>query len=130
MLSGCPPTGIEVIPGKSTMVMLGHVPDVTFNTIGLFTIFLSLPQTLSVRKSIFSRTSSKFVKLVLGISSNFPTGFLTVGSYVRRSSSGLLVTTPYICDDCLPILEVGNQSRLSAPEVNSYQMTVNPQPPL
>ncbi len=45
---GWSPTGIEVIPGKSTTVKFGQWGENTFNTIGLSTITLALPQTLSV----------------------------------------------------------------------------------
>ena len=42
------PTGIEVIPGKSTIVKFGHDPEKIFNTIGLSIMSLDVPHTLSV----------------------------------------------------------------------------------
>lgn len=45
MLLGCPPTGIDVIPGRSTMVRVGQDLEYMFNTMGLSTISLLLPQT-------------------------------------------------------------------------------------
>lgn len=35
MFAGCFPTGIEVIPGKSTIVRLGQLLEKIFNIIGL-----------------------------------------------------------------------------------------------
>jgi len=57
MLSGYPSIGILVIPGKSTNVKSGHVCEYTDRTRGLSTIYLFVPQTLSVKKFIVSFTS-------------------------------------------------------------------------
>jgi len=65
MSLGCYPTGIEVIPGKSTMVRFGHDLENIFKMIGLSIICLLLPQTWSVTRSILVRTSLKFVNFFL-----------------------------------------------------------------
>ena len=57
MISGYPSIGILVIPGKSTNVKSGHVCEYTDRTRGLSTIYLFVPQTLSVKKFIVSFTS-------------------------------------------------------------------------
>lgn len=48
MFLGCSPTGIEVIPGRSTIVRLGQFGEKTFKTIGISLITFLDPQTLSV----------------------------------------------------------------------------------
>ena len=61
MFSGWPGIGINVIPGKSTRVRSGHVCEYTFNTIGLSTMLVLEPHTLSVRLMIVSLTCLKSV---------------------------------------------------------------------
>ena len=61
MLLGCSPTGIDVIPGKSTMVRLGHDFEKILRMMGLSMICLLLPQTWSVTRSMPALTSLKFV---------------------------------------------------------------------
>ena len=61
MLATCPPTGMEVIPGKSTMVRLGQDFEKILRMMGLSTIYLFLPQTWSVTWSMPALTSLKFV---------------------------------------------------------------------
>lgn len=55
--------GIEVIPGRSTIVKLGQVGENIFNTIGMSLITFFEPQTLSVTSSIVFLTSLKLVNL-------------------------------------------------------------------
>ena len=57
-------------------------------------IFLLLPQTLSVRNSIVDFTSAKSVNFLFGTSSNLAHGIIFSFEWLRRSSQGLLVTTP------------------------------------
>jgi hypothetical protein len=57
-------------------------------------IFLLFPQILSVRKSIVDLTSAKSVNFLFGTSSNFAQGTIYSFTWFRRSSRGLLVTTP------------------------------------
>ena len=61
---------------------------------GLSMIFLLLPQTLSVKKSIVDLTSAKSVNFLFGTSSNFAHGSIFSCEWFSLSSSGLLVTTP------------------------------------
>lgn len=56
MFFGCSPTGIDVIPGKSTIVKLGQSGENTFNTIGMSLITFFEPQTLSVTSSMLFLT--------------------------------------------------------------------------
>lgn len=49
------------------------------NTIGLSMMFLDLPQTLSVKKSMVYLTSAKFVNFLFGTSSNFAQGSVPLG---------------------------------------------------
>lgn len=63
MFFGCSPTGIDVIPGRSTIVRLGQFAEKMFNTIGISLITFFEPHTLSVTSSIVLRTSLKFVNL-------------------------------------------------------------------
>ena len=63
MLATCPPTGMEVIPGKSTMVRFGHDLEKILRMMGLSTIYLFLPQTWSVTWSMPARTSLKLLNL-------------------------------------------------------------------
>jgi hypothetical protein len=88
-----------VIPGKSTIVMFGQLFELMLRMMGLLMITFSFPQSLSVRKSIFSLTSLKLVNVAPGISSNLAMGCFKLGSYVSLSSKGLLVTTPYISEN-------------------------------
>ena len=69
MFSACPAIGIRVIPGRSIRVRSGHVCEYTFSTIGLSTMPLLLPQTLSVRPLILSLTSFMSKNFFPGISS-------------------------------------------------------------
>ena len=95
MLSGWSAMAIRVIPGKSIRVRSGQVWEYTCRTMGLSMMFLLLPQSLSVRPLILSRTSEKFVNLRPGISSGkMPYGLMSSETWLRRSSRGLLVTTP------------------------------------
>lgn len=65
MSLGWSPTGMEVIPGKSMTVRLGHDFEKTFNTIGLSTMLLFLPQTWSVTVSMAYLTWLKLVNFFL-----------------------------------------------------------------
>ena len=65
MSLGWSPTGMEVIPGKSMTVRLGHDFEKTFSTMGLSTMILFLPHTWSVTVSIACLTSLKFVNFFL-----------------------------------------------------------------
>ena len=89
-----PVIGIRVIPGKSTKVKSGHVWEYTLSTIGLSTIFLLVPQILSVKNSIVLLTSLKSVNYLLGTSSNFAQGCIFSEAWLSLNSKGLLVTTP------------------------------------
>jgi hypothetical protein len=57
-------------------------------------MFLLLPQTLSVRNSMVYLTSAKSVNFLFGTSSNLAHGSSSPCTWLRRSSHGLLVTTP------------------------------------
>jgi len=57
-------------------------------------IFLLLPHTLSVRKSIVDLTSAKSVNFLFGTSSNLAHGTIYSLVWFKRNSNGLLVTTP------------------------------------
>jgi len=63
ILSGYPELckGIRVIPGKSTKVRSGPVLENIVMIIGILTMFLLVPATLSVNSIIFSRTKLKSV---------------------------------------------------------------------
>jgi hypothetical protein len=63
MFLGCSPTGMEVIPGKSTMVRLGQELEKIFKIMGISLIIFFDPQTLSVTSSIVFLTSAKLVNL-------------------------------------------------------------------
>lgn len=72
MSSVCPEflRGTLVIPGRSIRVRSGHVLLKIVKIIGMSTIFLELPATLSVSSSMLRFTSWKSVNFLLGISSN------------------------------------------------------------
>lgn len=89
-----PLIGIRVIPGKSTSVRSGQVWEYTLKTIGLSTIFLLVPQTLSVKNSIVLLTSLKSVNYLFGTSSNLAQGWIFSEAWLSLNSKGLLVTTP------------------------------------
>ena len=57
-------------------------------------MFLLLPHTLSVRKSIVDLTSAKSVNFLFGTSSNLAHGTIYSLAWFKRNSKGLLVTTP------------------------------------
>ena len=95
IFSACPAIGIRVIPGKSISVRSGQVCEYTFRTMGLSTIPLLAPQTLSVRPSMFSLTFYMSKNFYPGISSEkIAHGFAFSFKWFRRSSRGLLVHTP------------------------------------
>ena len=48
MFLGCLPTGMEVMPGKSTIVRLGQVAEKMLRTMGMSLMIFSAPQILSV----------------------------------------------------------------------------------
>ena len=76
IFSAWPAIGISVIPGKSIRVKSGQVCEYIFKTMGLSTIPLLLPQTLSVRSSIVYLISSILKNFLFGISSEkTPQGF-------------------------------------------------------
>lgn len=84
-----------MIPGKSIKVRSGASLEYTVSLIGLSTIPLLFPATLSVNSSILDRTLSKSVYFVSGYSENTPYG-LWFGSSTCTSlnSSGVLVHIP------------------------------------
>ena len=98
MFCGCPPTGIEVIPGRSTIVRLGQDPEKILSTIGWSIMSLLVPQTLSVTSLILSRTLSKsvnfFLLLPYMISSNSAQGCFSPWMLFILNYKGLRVTTP------------------------------------
>ena len=95
MFSAWPAIGMRVIPGKSIKVRSGQVCEYTFNTMGLSTIPLLLPQTLSVSPSIFSFTFCMSKNFYPGISSEkIAQGFTFSLRWFKRNSSGRLVQTP------------------------------------
>lgn len=86
---------ILVIPGKSIRVRSGQVWEKTCKTIGLSTMLVSFPHNLSVKLMILSLTSANLVNFLPGISSgNTPYGVIPSSMWLRRNSSGRLVTTP------------------------------------
>ena len=95
MFSAWPAIGMRVIPGRSISVRSGHVCEYTFNTMGLSTIPLLFPHTLSVSPLILSLTCCMSKNFYPGSSSEkMAHGFTFSLRWFKRNSSGRLVQTP------------------------------------